>query len=210
MNYEDQKKHEGNFLSLTSLTVVEFEHGNALFKGTAQKLFFLLVYPKNNPLRTFQAASFGVSQPKVSAITRWLLSVLDDALGGMGLLPYRDSAELAGVPAGHRKRVFWLDGVEAGVQRNADRSAQREEFSGKKRGHRLDAQAGPGLSGPRASGCHHRAALQEAQGRPAHRGPENIQHHPQLDQDRHRARQQRHQAAQDAQGRYQDSQFPCS
>jgi len=26
MNYEDQKKHEGNFLSLTSLTVIEFEH----------------------------------------------------------------------------------------------------------------------------------------------------------------------------------------
>jgi hypothetical protein len=74
MNYEDQKKHESKFLSLTSLTVVEFEyllgyfeplwekhyryhtlpggpgkhpafreHGNSLLKGTAQKLFFLLV-----------------------------------------------------------------------------------------------------------------------------------------------------------------------
>lgn len=168
MNYEEQKKHEGNFLSLTSLTVIEFEHllqyfeplwekryrhytlegglrknpafkehGNALLKGTAQKLFFLLVYLKNNPLQTFQAASFGVSQPKVSAMTRWLLSVLDDALGRMGLLPSRDSAELARVLADHRSKVFWLDGVEAGVQRNADQAAQKEEFSGKKRGHRL-------------------------------------------------------------------------
>ena len=113
------------------------EHGNALLKGTAQKLFFLLVYLKNNPLQTFQAASFGVSQPKVSAMTRWLLSVLDDALGRMGLLPCRDSAELARVLADHRSKVFWLDGVEAGVQRNADQAAQKEEFSGTKRGHRL-------------------------------------------------------------------------
>lgn len=168
MNYEEQKKHAGNFLLLTSLTVIEFEyllrhfeplwekhyrhytlegglrknpafkeHGNALLKGTAQKLFFLLVYLKNNPLQTFQAASFGVSQPKVSAITRWLLSVLDDALGRMGLLPCRDSAQLARLLADHRSKVFWLDGVEAGVQRNTDQAAQKEDFSGKKRGHRL-------------------------------------------------------------------------
>jgi len=240
MNYEDQKKHESKFLSLTSLTVVEFEyllgyfeplwekhyryhtlqggpgkhpafreHGNSLLKGTAQKLFFLLVYLKNNPLQTFQAASFGISQPKVSAITRCLLSVLDEALGRLGLLPSRDSCELARLLAGHRSRVFWLDGVEAGVQRNAD---QKQEFSGKKRGHRLnephalrrladdplthrvgpharpglgralphrvarwlDAQAGPGISGPRASGGLHRAAFQEAQGRSAHPRPEDI------------------------------------
>lgn len=168
MNYEEQKKHENNFLSLTSVTVVEFEyllchfeplweryyrhytlegglrknpafkeHGNALLKGTAQKLFFLLVYLKNNPLQTFQAASFGLSQPKVSHICRSLLSVFDQTLGGMGLLPCRDSAELARLLAGHRSKVFWLDGVEAGIQRNTDQDAQKEDFSGKKRGHRL-------------------------------------------------------------------------
>lgn len=168
MNYEEQKKHESNFLSLTSVTVVEFEyllghfeplweghyrhytlegglrknpafkeHGNALLKGTAQKLFLLLVYLKNNPLQTFHAASFGVSQPKVSHICRCLLAVLDQTLGRMGLLPCRDSAELARLLAGHRSKVFWLDGVEAGVQRSTDQDAQKEDFSGKKRSHRL-------------------------------------------------------------------------
>lgn len=91
------------------------EHGNALLKGTAQKLFFLLVYLKNNPLQTFQAASFGLSQPKVWHICRSLLSVFDQTLGGMGLLPCRDPGELARLLAGHRSQVFWLDGVEAGI-----------------------------------------------------------------------------------------------
>jgi hypothetical protein len=36
------------------------EHGNALLRGSEQKLFFLLVYLKNNPLQTFQGASFGI------------------------------------------------------------------------------------------------------------------------------------------------------
>ena len=156
MNYEDQKKHESKFLSLTSLTVVEFEyllgyfeplwekhyryhtlpggprkhpafreHGNSLLKGTAQKLFFLLVYLKNNPLQTFQAASFGIWQPKVWAITRCLLSVLDEALGRLGLLPSRDSCELARLLAGHRSRVFWLDGVEAGCSAMPTRTPRK-------------------------------------------------------------------------------------
>jgi hypothetical protein len=85
MNYIEQKQHEVNFLSLTSLSVIEFEylfshfeplweryyryhtlegkkrviisykeHGNSLLKGTEQKLFFLLVFLKNNNLQTFQ------------------------------------------------------------------------------------------------------------------------------------------------------------
>lgn len=198
MNYEEQKKHENNFLSLTSVTVVEFEyllghfeplweryyrhytlegglrknpafkeHGNALLRGTAQKLFFLLVYLKNNPLQTFQAISFGVSQPKVSHICRSLLSVFDQTLGGMGLLPCRDSTELARLLAGHRSKVFWLDGVEAGIQRNTDPDAQKEDFSGKKRGHRLknltlcDAWQTIYYLSPTESGSMHHKALAE-------------------------------------------------
>jgi Helix-turn-helix of DDE superfamily endonuclease/DDE superfamily endonuclease len=42
------------------------EHGNAVLKGTETKLFFLLVYLKNNSLQEHEAASFGISQSKVS------------------------------------------------------------------------------------------------------------------------------------------------
>jgi hypothetical protein len=168
MNYTEQKHHGSNFLSLTSLSVIEFEylfsyfeplwekyyryhtldgtkrvvisykeHGNSLLKGTEQKLFFLLVYLKNNPLQTFQGASFGISQPKVSKIYRALLSVLDDTLKKMGLSPCRDSAALKQVLEGHQTKVFWLDGTETIIQRNIDNDAQEHDFSGKQHGHRL-------------------------------------------------------------------------
>jgi len=113
------------------------EHGNALLKGTDQKLFFLLVYMKNNPLQTFQAASFCVSQAKVSKIYRILLAVLDDALARLKLSPCRDSASLKEALSKLPDRVFWLDGTETPIHRNTDQDAQQEDFSGKQQGHRL-------------------------------------------------------------------------
>ena len=113
------------------------EHGNALLKGTDQKLFFLLVYMKNNPLQTFQGATFGVSQAKVSKIYRILLAVLDDTLARLNLAPCRDSTALKEVLSKLPDRVFWLDGTETPIQRNMDQDAQQEDFSGKQHAHRL-------------------------------------------------------------------------
>lgn len=113
------------------------EHGNALLKGTDQKLFFLLLYMKNNPLQTFQGATFGVSQAKVSKIYRILLAVLDDALTRLQLAPCRDSAALKEALSKLPDRVFWLDGTETPIQRNMDQDTQQEDFSGKQHGHRL-------------------------------------------------------------------------
>ncbi len=168
MNYIEQKQHETNFLSLTSLSVIEFEyllshfeplwdryyryhtlegkkkviishkeHGNSLLKGTDQKLFFLLVYLKNNSIQTFQGCIFGISQAKVSKIYRSLLSVLDDTLKKMGLSPCRDSGLLKQVLATHKVNTFWLDGTETIITRNTDKDAQEHDFSGKQHGHRL-------------------------------------------------------------------------
>jgi hypothetical protein len=113
------------------------EHGNALLRGTDQKLFFLLVYMKNNPLQTFQAGSFGVSQAKVSKIYRALLGVLDQTLLGLGLAPCRDSTTLCRQLSKLPQRVFWLDGTETPIQRSQDEEVQQEDFSGKQHGHRL-------------------------------------------------------------------------
>ena len=41
-----------------------------------QKLFFLKVYLKNNPIQQFQAASFGISQGQVSHLFKSLNSLL--------------------------------------------------------------------------------------------------------------------------------------
>ncbi len=144
------------------------EHRNALLKTTPQKLFFLLVYLKNNPLQTFQASSFGVSQAKVSKIYRALLNVLDQTLLGLKLAPCRDSADLKAVLAKLPARVFWLDGTETPIQRNQDQDAQQEDFSGKQHGHRLknltlcDASQYIHYLSPTESGSVHDKALADA------------------------------------------------
>ncbi len=109
------------------------ERANALLAGTDTKLFFLLTYLKSNSLQQYQAASFGVSQTRVSRLATALLGVLHRVLARRGLLPVRDGAELAQRLAAHPDKVFAYDGVERGVPRNADREAQAEEYSAKKK-----------------------------------------------------------------------------
>ena len=109
------------------------ERANALLPGPDTKLFFLLTYLKNNSLQQHQAASFGVSQTRVSRLAGVLLDVLNQTLAALGLLPVRDGAQLAGRLADHPDKVFTYDGVERGIPRNADREGQQEEYSAKKK-----------------------------------------------------------------------------
>jgi DDE superfamily endonuclease/Helix-turn-helix of DDE superfamily endonuclease len=113
------------------------EHKSAKLQGTAQKLFFLLVYLKNNPLQSFQAATFGVSQSKVSKTTATLLVILDETLKKMNLSPCRDGELLQTHLKAHGNPVFTYDGLERGIQRNTDKAAQEKEFSGKKKAHKV-------------------------------------------------------------------------
>lgn len=117
--------------------VTSSEHGNAKLRGSAQKLFFLLVYLKTNTLQAHQAASFGISQPKVSRLSGLLLSLLNDTLSGMQLPPFRDGAILSSQLAQHPSKIFLYDGLERGILRNACDQAQEQEYSGKKKGHRV-------------------------------------------------------------------------
>lgn len=80
-----------------------------------------------------QAASFGISQTRVSRLAAVLLGVLNQVLARRGLLPARDGAELAQRLADHPDRVFAYDGVERGIPRNKDRDGQADEYSAKKK-----------------------------------------------------------------------------
>jgi len=113
------------------------EHGNAKLRGTPTKLFFLLVYLKTNSLQQHQAASFDVSQSKVSRLAHVLLEVFNQTLKSLGMNPVRNGCELASQLAGHPQKVFTYDGIERPIQRNSDGAAQEQEYSGKKKGHRL-------------------------------------------------------------------------
>ena len=67
-------------MDLKRKIITSSEHKNSKLLGCGQKLFFLLGYLKNNPLQNFKAATFDISQPKVSKTTKILLSTLDDTL----------------------------------------------------------------------------------------------------------------------------------
>jgi DDE superfamily endonuclease/Helix-turn-helix of DDE superfamily endonuclease len=113
------------------------EHGNAKLQGSEQKLFFLLVYLKTNALQEQQAASFGISQTKVSRVSHILLDLLNQTLSKMKLVPFRDGEQLSQQLANHPTKVFVYDGLERNILRNAQDDAQKVEYSGKKKGHRV-------------------------------------------------------------------------
>ena len=109
------------------------EHKSAKLQGTAQKLFFLLVYLKMNSLQSFQGAVFGISQSKVSKIAAILLNILDQSLHKMNLAPSRNGAELQILLKDHATKIFTYDGMERDIQRNTAIDAQEIDYSGKKK-----------------------------------------------------------------------------
>lgn len=99
------------------------------------KLFFLLVYLKANPLQEFQGALFDLSQGQVSSLVKCLQTLLDQALTKMGLSPCRDSAALKQVLAAHPDDTFNQDATERPVPRKTDPEAQKQDYSGKAKEH---------------------------------------------------------------------------
>ena len=100
------------------------------------KLLFILVYQKTNPLQTMQALQFNLSQPQANFWIHQLLPVLQQALGDSGWAPERDASRVA-----HSQLVlegaptFTIDGTERRRQRPADKALQKEHYSGKKKTH---------------------------------------------------------------------------
>lgn len=68
------------------------ERATATLPGSETRLFFLLVYLQTNSLQQHQAASFGVSQTKVSRLAGVLPQVLNQTLATLDLLPVRDGS----------------------------------------------------------------------------------------------------------------------
>ena len=100
------------------------------------KLLFILVYQKTNPLQTMHGLHFGLSQSQTNYWIHRLLPVLRCALAALDMAPERDASRVAtsslmleGAPAGA------LDGTERRRQRPTDASKQTAHYSGKKKAH---------------------------------------------------------------------------
>jgi len=109
---------------------------NGILAHMEDKLLFILVYQKTNPLQTMHGLHFGLSQPQSHSWIHRLLPVLRHAFAALGMAPERDASRVAtspltleGAPAGA------LDGTERRRQRPVDPTQQQEHYSGKKKTH---------------------------------------------------------------------------
>jgi DDE superfamily endonuclease/Helix-turn-helix of DDE superfamily endonuclease len=163
MSYEFAKENEYDFLSLTSLTVTEFDllcknfektlekRGEvrnedsgplknaggrpAVLKSAQDKLFFILVYLKNYPLQTLMGCMFGLSQSRANYWIHFLSDVLKETLKDMGVLPASTPQELSEILACDDKQDLSIDGTERRINRPHDNEEQKRFYSGKKKTH---------------------------------------------------------------------------
>lgn len=96
----------------------------------ADKLLFILVYLKTNPLQEHHAAFFGMTQPKANKLIPLLSTILLSTLKHLGELPERNEYRLV------EQLKFCtdviLDGTERYIQRPKDDEVQKSCYSGKK------------------------------------------------------------------------------
>lgn len=109
-------------------------------KGVLQtdvdRLLFILVYLKTNPLQVMQGLHFGLSQAQANYWIHRLLPVVRAALNALALLPERDGQQVAtsklaleGLPD------LALDGTERRRERPKASEQQKTTYSGKKKTH---------------------------------------------------------------------------
>jgi hypothetical protein len=102
----------------------------------ADRLLFILIYLKTNPLQTMHGLQFGLSQPQTNYWIHHLLPVVQAALQELDMTPERDGSQVATSPlalAGTPDLA--LDGTERRRQRPQDPDEQRAHYSGKKKTH---------------------------------------------------------------------------
>ena len=113
------------------------EHGLMSLKGSVDKLFFVLVYLKQNSLQAYHGFCFEMSQGKLSQWLRVLLPILEQALHRLQLLPSREPSHLYLSLRLLAGQVLLMDATERAIPRSVDKERQRHEYSGKQQEHTL-------------------------------------------------------------------------
>jgi hypothetical protein len=113
------------------------EHNSMSLQGSLDKLFFVLVYLKQNPLQHYHGFSFGMSQGKVSQWLKVLLPILEQSLHQLQMLPCREPSHFYLSLRLLSGQVLFMDVTERAIPRSIDAERQRHEYSGKKGCHTL-------------------------------------------------------------------------
>ena len=160
MQYDKIKKRPVQFLGITGLTVADFDfllphfkiewdnyndiftlegkprqrksysRTDSILPKVSDKLFFVLIYLKTNPLQEQHAASFQMTQPQANILIHLLSDILRKTLKQLGELPERNEYRIKQVIASCENVL--LDGVERPIQRPQASDLQKASYSGKK------------------------------------------------------------------------------
>jgi len=107
------------------------------FRGSADRLVFILVYFRLYPIQAVQGLLFGMSQPQANEWVHRLTPFLNAALGHQQQLPARQPRDLEAVLGECEGLEFIIDGVERPIQRPKNPERQRQFYSGKKKRHSI-------------------------------------------------------------------------
>lgn len=113
---------------------------NSPLPDVSERLFFILVYLKNNPLQEYHAACFKMDQKHCNTFVHCLNHILRLGLETMGLVPAQTDKELSArlselYKEGTVQPVLLHDGTEREIPRPVDAEEQKEQYSGKKKRH---------------------------------------------------------------------------
>jgi hypothetical protein len=102
----------------------------------AERLLFILIYQKTNPLQQMHGLQFNVSQSQANYWIHRLLPVLQQALADLGHKPLREGSDVAQLTAetGDTPQMV-IDGTERERQRPKKEPTQKEHYSGKSKAH---------------------------------------------------------------------------
>lgn len=107
--------------------------------GVAERLYFVLVYLKQNAIQELIAEMFGITQAQCNQWFHCLYGILVDSLRESGYMPESTNEGLQEIlsvlKASGQTPVLLHDGTEREVPRPVDRDDQKDKYSGKKKRH---------------------------------------------------------------------------
>lgn len=107
-----------------------YNRKTSLLPHINDKLLFILIYLKTNPLQEVHAIHFSMTQPQANLWIHRLAEILKQTLKTLGELPDRNSQRVVHLLADCEDVL--LDGTERPIQRPVDDERQKSCYSGKK------------------------------------------------------------------------------
>jgi len=127
---------EGNYRNHRRRFVI---YKNNPLPTVAERLFFILVYLKNNPLQEYQAACFDMDQKPCNQFIHVLYRILEQCLRDTEVIPAETQKEFELLLKARQDvdclPILLHDGTEQEIPRPVDWDEQRENYSGKKKKH---------------------------------------------------------------------------